>query len=460
MDKTDHIHLIGIGGAGLSAIARVLHESGYAVSGSDRQLSPHAAALRDAGVRVTIGHAAANVNGATLVVRSSAIPDTNPEVETARRKGIPVLKRADFLAGMMAGKTGIAIAGTHGKTTTTAMTAWMLTRLGQDPSYIVGGTLQNLNANAHAGAGPHFVIEADEYDRMFLGLAPQIAVITNVEHDHPDCFPTPADFTAAFRAFTRLLTPEGLLIACGDDPVARTLAAETRGARTYGLAPHNDLRATNLVAVPGAGYTFEVERDGQTLAQCALQVPGQHNVLNALAVFGIGAALGLAPADVAAALGEFRGTGRRFEVRGEAGGVTIINDYAHHPTEIRATLAAAAARYPNRPLWVVWQPHTFSRIRALFGEFAAAFAGAAHVIVTDVYAAREMQPADFSLSGLLATMRHPDARHIAGLGEASVHLAGSLLPGDILLVLSAGDADQISEQVFTARKSMEPEGTP
>jgi UDP-N-acetylmuramate--alanine ligase len=452
MNPSDHIHLIGIGGTGLSAIARVLHERGMAVSGSDRQASPLSDALQALGVRVTIGHRPENVNGATLIVRSSAIPDTNPEVERARQRGIPVLKRADFLGELMAGKTCIAIAGTHGKTTTTALTAFLLTRLGFDPSYIVGGTVRNLGNNARAGQGPHFVIEADEYDRMFHGLTPHIAVITNVEHDHPDCFPTPEDFTAAFRGFAGGIDPQGTLLAFGDDPVARSLAGQSRAARratvTYGFTPDNHLRAHNLSPVEGAGFAFDVAWHGRELGRVQLQVPGQHNVLNALAVLGIGITLGLGFDRMEPILREFHGAGRRFEVLGEAGGVTIIDDYAHHPTEIRATIAAAAARYPSRPLWALWQPHTFSRVQALWAEFAACFWQAQHVIVTDVYAARETAPRDFSLAGLIEAMGHMDARHVSGLGAAAEHLAGRLSAGDVLLVLSAGDADAVSAQVF------------
>lgn len=450
----DHIHFIGIGGTGISAIARVLLERGVPVSGSDRQPSPLAEALKAAGVRVAIGHAAENVAGATLVVRSSAVQDDNVEVQEARRLGIPVLKRADFLGRLMVGQAGIAVAGTHGKTTTTGMIAWMLTDQGREPSFIVGGVLGNLGANARAGRGAHFVIEADEYDRMFLGLRPEIAVVTNVEHDHPDLFPGEQDFTAAFDAFVDLLPPSGTLIAWGDSDQPRRLAARAqaagRQALTYGESPANDFRLVRLEARAGAGFAFDLLSGGQRLGRIALQVPGAHNALNASAAAAVGLQVGLPYSAVAESLGRFTGVGRRFEVRGEAGGVVVVDDYAHHPTEIRATIAAARARYPDRALWVVWQPHTFSRVAQFEGGFAGAFGGADHVIVTGVYAAREAPPPGFRLDRLVAAMGHPDARLVERLEEVSAVLRAGLGPNSVLLVLSAGDADRVSAEVYQA----------
>ncbi|NJN43761.1 MAG: UDP-N-acetylmuramate--L-alanine ligase [Anaerolineae bacterium] len=449
---TEHIHFIGIGGTGLSAIARVLHESGQQVSGSDRALSPLAAALRADGVTVHEGHAAAHINGATTVVRSSAIPDTNVEVQAALAKGIPVLKRADFLGQLMANTVGIAVAGTHGKTTTTSMIAWMLTVLDFDPTFISGGVIANLETNAHAGKGAHFVIEADEYDRMFLGLRPKIAIITNVEHDHPDCFPTPEDFFNAFREFIRLLPVDGTLIACADDGGVNTLLGALSqpqpGWITYGLSESCRVQGCNLVSQPGSGYQFDLYIDNKFQTQVALQVPGQHNVLNALAAFSVAHTLTLSIPDAARALGEFRGAGRRFEIRGEVNGVLVIDDYAHHPTEIRATLAAARARYPARPIWAVWQPHTYSRTQTLANQFATAFGDADHVLVTDVYASREIAPAGFSLRSLLEEMSPLDVQHIPSLAGVGEYLRNHLSSGDVLLVLSAGDADQISQMVL------------
>jgi UDP-N-acetylmuramate--alanine ligase len=447
-------HLIGIGGSGLSAIALVLLESGHAVSGSDRQLSPQVQALQAAGARLHLGHRAENLRGAQVVLRSSAIPDDNVEVQAALQAGIPVLKRADFLERLVAGKKVIAIAGTHGKTTTTAMVAWMLTTLAQDPSYVIGSVAMNLGRNAHAGNGDFFVIEADEYDHMFLGLRPTLAVVTNVEHDHPDFYPTPEEFQQAFRQFVGRLAPGGELIACADDPGAADLLAWAgeHGCQTYayGLGEEcYDCWAENLVPRPGAGYTFDVHyRAGGGGTAVSLQVPGEHNVRNALAALSVADRLRLDLEGAAGALEQFSGAGRRFEVRAEVAGVTVIDDYAHHPTEIRATLAAARARYPGRRLWAVWQPHTYSRTRLLLDEFRTAFQGADQVLVTDVYGAREALPADgFSSRQIVEAIANAgvQAHDTPELGQARDYLARQVRPGDVVLVFSAGDAIQVSE---------------
>ncbi len=459
-----HIHLIGIGGTGLSAIARLLLESGYVVSGSDRATSSFTRDLETAGAVICIGHRQENVRGADLVVRSSAIPDDNPEVIAAHAAGIPVLKRADFLGSLMEGRTGIAIAGTHGKTTTTSMLAWVLSALEQDPTFISGGVLVNLGVNAHAGKGTAFVIEADEYDRMFLGLKPAIEIITNVEHDHPDCYPTPEDFHAAFLAFVHLLPENGVLVACAEDPGARRLIGEAeklnRAVLTYGLHPvtadgvlRMDAFAEVVSSNEFGGITFGA-RVMDEVVNVALRVPGHHNVRNALAVLTVIRLLGLDLSAAAHALAEFKGAGRRFELIGEAAGVSVIDDYAHHPTEIRATLAAARLRYPDRRLWAVWQPHTYSRTRTLFNEFAHAFADADEVLVTEIYASREPIQ-DFSSRQVVAAMNHPAAHFSGSLNETIATLIANLHPGDVLLVLSAGDADQVSQTVLNHLKEVE-----
>jgi len=450
------IHLIGIGGTGLSAIARVLLEMGHTVSGSDRAESSFTRDLQSAGVPISIGHRPDNVHNADLVVRSSAIPDDNPEVTAARALRIPVLKRADFLGILMDGKTGIAIAGTHGKTTTTAMIAWILSALGQDPSFIIGGVLANLGVNARAGKGNTFVIEADEYDRMFLGLKPTIEVVTNIEHDHPDCYPTLADFQAAFVEFMYHLPSDGTLVACAEDPGARDLMDKAKklgkAVIPYGLRPITDdgqpmnVYASGMAPNEKGGFTFSASVIGKA-GIVELQVPGKHNIYNALAALTVAQLLNLPLADARQALAQFTGTGRRFEVRGESNGIVIIDDYAHHPTEIRATLAAARTRYPSRRIWTVWQPHTYSRTQTLFNEFAAAFDDTDEVIVTEIYAARE-EKQDYSSKLVVEAMSRP-AHFIADLAEVSNYLITNLRPGDVLLVLSAGDADQISTSVLT-----------
>ncbi len=469
-----HVHLIGIGGSGLSAIALVLLESGYVVSGSDRQYSPLAEHVQVAGGRVTIGHHPENVRGADLVVRSSAISDDNVEVQAALAAGIPVLKRADFLGQLMAGRTGIAVAGTHGKTTTTAMLAWTLTALACDPSFIIGGVSPNLGSNAHAGRGPFFVIEADEYDRMFQGLTPRIAVVTNIEHDHPDCYPTPEDYYQAFLEFTDRLAPGGTLLACADDAGAARLLGQAagRGHHTfaYGLGNLGNsscaYQAIDLSLNERGGFTFHAICNRGSIpgnrpteinishpVTVDLQVPGEHNVRNALAALAVADLLNFPLEEAARALGAYRGAGRRFEIRGEVAQITIIDDYAHHPTEIRATLAAARARYGNRRIWAVWQPHTYSRTRTLQADFIAAFGDSDRVLVTEIYPARENAPSDgFSGRQVAISINNPPALYAPDLAHARDTLLEQLRPGDVVLVLSAGDADLLSGQLIERLK--------
>jgi UDP-N-acetylmuramate--alanine ligase len=453
------IHLIGIGGTGLSAIARVLLEMGHTVSGSDSLESAFTHDLEAAGAIIHIGHRPENIRNADLVVRSSAIPDDNPEVIAARAFNILVLKRADFLGSLMDGKIGIAIAGTHGKTSTTAMIAWVLFSQKRDPSFIVGGVLSNLGVNARAGKGPLFVIEADEYDRMFLGLRPAIEVVTNIEYDHPDCYPTPADFQEAFVEFMYKLPVDGVLVACNDDPGARYLLekAEILGKSVipYGLVSPSEsgkplqVSAGKLVPNEKGGFSFDASVQGN-LAHIELQVPGRHNVLNALAALAVSQLLKLPLQDSVRALELFTGSKRRFEVRGEVNGIVIVDDYAHHPAEIIATLAAARARYPTRRIWAVWQPHTYSRTQALLDGFASAFVDADEVIITEIYPARESQQT-FSSRQVVDAMTR-EVHFIPTLSEVSDFLSRNLHSGDALLVLSAGDADRISTEMLTRLK--------
>jgi UDP-N-acetylmuramate--alanine ligase len=467
--RAQRIHFIGIGGSGLSAIARLLLESGYTVSGSDRSLSPLAQELAAAGARVFSGHNAENVRGADLVVRSSAVPDSNVEIQAALAAGIPVLKRAQFLGRLMEDRQGVAVAGTHGKTTITAMIAWLLVRLGQDPSYIIGGTAKNLGGkNAHAGKGRAIVVEADEYDRMFLGLNPDLIVISSLEHDHPDCFPTPQEYTAAFEAFVRRLRPGGVLLAEHSILASRQLElAVPAGARsyTYGTGPEASYTAAALAPNLLGGYDYEAwgpaAGGGKTLlARVSLQVPGEHNARNSLAALAAIDQLHVEGASAetfrqaALALGEFSGTGRRFDLLGTVDGISVIDDYAHNPAKIQATLAAARVRYPDRRIWAVWQPHTFSRTLAFAEDFKRSFGAADRVIVTEVYPARE-KAADFdqySAAQLAAQISQSGAQFIPTLEETTRFLLGQLQPGDVLLVLSAGDADQVSAGVISGLK--------
>jgi len=456
-----NVHFIGIGGSGLSAIARLLLESGYTVTGSDQAMSSFAADLQTAGAVIHIGHDPALIQGADWVIRSSAIPEDNPEVQAAKAAGIPVFKRADFLGQLMSNKLGIAIAGTHGKTTTTAMLAWTLTQLEQDPSFIVGGVLNNLGVNARAGKGKSFVIEADEYDRMFLGLKPRIEIITNVEHDHPDLYPTMMDMLGAFEAFVDLLPASGTLIGCAENAGASIMLNRARrsGHKTIAYSIKGEITINTPLWILGrsvkpnqrGGFDFEaitnVQQPGLKTVKASLQVPGEHNVCNALAVLAVIGMLDLPLEKATKALEDFTGTGRRFEVRGQVSNITVIDDYAHHPTEIRATLAAARARYPEARIWAVWQPHTYSRTKALFEEFTRSFKDADEVIITEVYAAREAKQKFSSEEVALAT-KHASVHFISELSEVSNYLLENLHSGDILLVLSAGDADRVSADVL------------
>ncbi|MEK7440504.1 MAG: UDP-N-acetylmuramate--L-alanine ligase, partial [Chloroflexota bacterium] len=445
---------IGIGGTGLSAIATVLIESGYVVSGSDMQESTATQKLKDRGAKIFIGHSAANLADADTVILSSAISADNPEVIAAKSKNIPVLKRADFLGSLMEGREGIAIAGTHGKTTTTAMIAFMLTQAALDPTFIVGGTLTNLGTNAKHGKGSPFVIEADEYDGMFLGLKPKIAVITNVEHDHPDCYPTMESYRAAFEKFAALVPNSGVLIVCRDHDGAKEIGewASQKNIRViwYGLKNGAEWKAENIQANSAGGSDYVVTRNGQTVGLVRTRVPGNHNVSNSLAALAVTDLLGVDFNIARNALAEFTGVGRRFEVKGEVGGVTVIDDYAHHPTEIKATLAAARKRFGDRKIWAMFQPHTFSRTKILLSEFASSFSDADHVLVTDIFRSRESFDTSVSSKDIVAQMKHADARYVPTLAEAGTVLLAELKSGDVLITLGAGDGNTVGEKVLSS----------
>ncbi len=455
-----NVHLIGIGGAGLSAIATVLLQQGYTVSGSDMQPSSSTERLTQLGATVHIGHRPENLSGSLdTVVISSAIPADNPELVEARRRGLPVVKRAEWLGHMMQGRVGIAVAGTHGKTTTTAMTAFMLQEAEQEPTYIVGGFVPQMNTNAAAGVGDTFVIEADEYDHTFLGLRPEVAVVTIVEWDHPDIFPTAGALHQAFQDFVRLVPADGLVIGCGDDPGARAIIEQAAAnVITYGLQADNDWQAVEVRPNRRGGHDFKVmARVGQNAVlphlTVSLAIPGRHNVYNALAVLIIAYHRQIELAQAAEILSQFKGVGRRFELKGEVNGITVIDDYGHHPTAIKATLAAARARFGNRPLWVAFQPHTFSRTMALLDDFAGAFNEADHVIMVDIFASRETDEGLVNSKDIVERMTHPDARYIGPLGEAADYLAAHLSPGDVLFTIGAGDGYRIGERVLKKFKA-------
>ena len=456
------LHLVGIGGAGISAIARVLLGRGFAVSGSDREENDQTISLRKAGATVSVGHQAGNVNGAEAVIISSAIPANNPEVTAAQELGIPLFKRSEFLGYLMADSTGIAVAGTHGKTTTTGMIAQILVDAKLDPTVILGGILPDWESNGRAGQGIHFVIEADEYDHMFLGLRPSLAVITNIEHDHPDIFPTAAAYFEDFQQFAALLPEGGRLVVCGqDDGIKRLLnminlpnvAISTYGMIEKGAKQSYDFDAMDCRPNQLGGTDFLVAHNGQMVGLVRLRVPGEHNVLNALAAIIIALGLDIEFAQICRSLASFGGVGRRFQISGEVGGVTIIDDYAHHPTEIKATLSAARQRFPHRRIWAIWQPHTFSRTKLMLAEFAESFGEADRVLALDIYRSRETDNLGISTADVIEVMDHPKAVHIAEIEDAAVYLLDRIRPDDVVLTLGAGDGNLVGEKLLTALRA-------
>ncbi len=454
-----HIHLIGIGGTGLSGIARVLLEKGYTVSGSDREASDYFKAITAAGAHTFLGHASEQVAGADVVIRSSAIPDDNPEVIAAREQGIQVLKRADFLEELTKDKDTIAVAGSHGKTTTTAMLIWILDQLGTRPSFISGGTIKQLECNARAGIGKYFVIEADEYDYMFLGLSPKVAIVTNIEHDHPDCFPTKEDYLKAFYAFLDRVRPDGFAMVCLNDRESQLLFEELKGSQIkilgYGTSPDADYQAHNLKIVEDiTQFSLLYKKNGgstETLGTIKLSVPGYHNILNATAALGVIHQLGMPINEAIHALNNFQGTGRRFEILGNIDGTIIIDDYGHHPTQITATLEAARSRYPYHRIWAVWQPHTYSRTQLLEEEYIRALSLADKVVVLKIYAARE-KDLGYTAIKIAQAIADIDAHYIPSMEDAVNFLLAGLKPNDLVIVFSAGDATKISHDVLRRLK--------
>lgn len=457
----DAVHIVGIGGAGMSAIARVLRGRGLRVHGSDRRDSPITQALRTEGIPVAVGHAAEQVGAVDLVLASSAVPDDNPELVAARARGIPVARRSDFLPALTSGYDVIAVAGAHGKTTVTGMIASVLLAAGCDPSYIVGGVVTNLETNGRAGRGRHFVIEADEYRRTFLALRPQIAVVTNVEFDHPDCYADLQHLRLAFGDFVDNVAPEGLLVAYADDAIARAIAAahHASGGRVslYGLDASLDTAwsAQDVTQNAVGGMSFTVVHRGAAALQGAvdLRVPGVFNVANALAALSVAHAVGVDLSLACETLSEFVGTARRFEVLGEAGGVIVIDDYAHHPTQIRGVLDAARRRFPGRRLIGVWEPHTFSRIRALHDDFMRAFGGADAVVIMPIYAAREVDDGLLTAQDLareLARVRDHTPVHAADSLDAAVaQLIDLCEPGDVVMMMGAGNETIAGQKLVT-----------
>ncbi len=441
------VHFIGLGGAGMSAVARVLLGQGLRVSGSDAADSKGLRALAALGAAVQVGHDAAAVPASGTVVVSSAIRATNPELVEARRRNLPVLHRSEALAAAMRGQRVIAVAGTHGKTTTTAMITVLLREAGLEPSFAIGGDVAALGVNAEWTGGNVFVAEADESDGSFLNYSPSIAVVTNAEADHLDHYGTADAVHAAFRHFAERLPEDGLLVTCADDPGAAALAAGvpmTRRVRTYGYAETADIRisATRSVgSTTNSLLSFAVDgMDAQQELQ--LGVPGRHNILNAVAAFAVALELGVDPAVAAAGLSLFSGAARRFEARGEGDGVRVFDEYAHHPTEVRAALTAARTVAGDHRVHVLFQPHLFSRTREFAAGFADALSLADTATVLPVYAAREDPVDDVGGWTITNLMSGSGAGYVENPEEALRSVIGPARAGDIILTIGAGDVTQ------------------
>ncbi|WP_165078918.1 MULTISPECIES: UDP-N-acetylmuramate--L-alanine ligase [unclassified Desulfovibrio] len=443
--KIRHIHMVGIGGAGMSGIAEVLLSEGYGISGSDMAESAVVRHLRALGAAVAVGHAAENVGDVEVLVKSTAIAEDNPEVVEARRRNIAVIPRAEMLAELMRLRQGIAIAGTHGKTTTTSLTASIFDTAGLDPTVIIGGRLNVYGANAHLGRGDYLIAEADESDGSFLCLLPILNVVTNVDDDHMDHYQSREALDEAFVRFMNKVPFYGLNIVCGDDPGVRALLPRVkRPVATYGFGEENDLRAEPVEC--GAKSRFAVWHRGRRLGEATVPQPGRHNILNALGAIGAALAADI-PFDVCAeGLAGFRGVGRRFEFKGEREGVTVVDDYGHHPAEIEATLRTAHEVFPGRRIVAAFQPHRFSRTQAHFGEFCKVFDLADALLLTEIYAASEKPIPGVSGQSLaegIGQVCDTPLRYCRTLDDLLDALGEELKHGDVLLTLGAGSITRL-----------------
>jgi UDP-N-acetylmuramate--alanine ligase len=452
--KLRRLHFVGAGGVGMSGLAEILLLSTpLEISGCDLARSENTDRLLKLGARIATGHDASHVRDADLIVVSSAVDEANPEVAAARERGIPVIRRAEMLAEIMRLKQGIAIAGTHGKTTTTSLTGMVLTEAGFDPTIVVGGRVRILGTNARLGKGDYLVAEADEFDRSFLELVPVVAVITNIEADHLDTYRDVEDIRDAFATFANRVPFYGAVIACADDPgVASILPRVKRRVVTYGESAGAALSAREI-RLDATGTSFEVwEGETWSLGSVRLKLPGRHNVLNALAAIAVGRELSVPFPTIARALAEFTGVVRRFETKGERGGVLVVDDYAHHPTEVSATLASARQVYPGRRLVAVFQPHLFSRTRDFAKEFGRALTACDLSIIMDVYPSREKP-----IKGVTGELVAAAARE-AGCGEVvyvpeKTKVVGEIVrltrPGDVVLTMGAGDVVRFGEEFLS-----------
>lgn len=447
----EKIHFVGIGGIGMSGIAEVLLNLGYKVSGSDLRESDTTERLRGLGGEICIGHAAENLTNVDVVVTSTAVQSDNPEVIEAKHRMVPVIPRAEMLAELMRMKYGIAIAGTHGKTTTTSMVATVLTHAGIDPTIVIGGKLNTLGSNAKLGQGKFLVAEADESDGSFLTLSPTIAVVTNIDADHLDFYTGGLEqIKDTFVSFINKVPFYGLAVLCQEDRnINEIIPRIKKRFMTYGLSSQADLRATH-VKLDGFQTSFTAHYKGYRLGEISFNMPGAHNVLNALACTAVALELDVPFDKIQEGFAQFGGVGRRFTVKGEKNGIMVVDDYGHHPAEIRATLGAARNGWPERRLVVAFQPHRYSRTKELFNEFVTCFYDADVLVLTDIYAASE-QPIPGVTAERLAeeTRRHGqrDVTYIADRNGLPDHLAGIIKEGDIVITLGAGNIWQAGEEL-------------
>ncbi|MDO2932718.1 UDP-N-acetylmuramate--L-alanine ligase [Paeniglutamicibacter sulfureus] len=448
-----NVHLLGIGGVGVSAVARLMLARGLTVSGTDAKDLPVLDDLREAGARINVGYAASNLGDADTVVVSSIIKDGNPEYDEAVARGLRILHRSEGLAATMEGHRVITVAGTHGKTTTTSLVAFMLREAGISPTFAIGANIASLGVNAEYGQGRVFVAEADESDASFLNYAPDVAVVTNIEADHLDHYGSVEAVHRAFYDFACLLPDSGLLICCADDPGSLALAVRMRRERpelrvqTYGFAEVADRRLSDAKPV-GLRFACTLEWGSGETAALELAVPGNHNLLNAAAAFAVGLDCGLEPEAAVAGLGAFTGAARRFDFRGEAGGVRVFDDYAHHPTEVTAALRAARAVAGDGAVHVLFQPHLFSRTKEFHREFAEALSLADSAYVLEIYPARET-PIPGVTSELL-TRELNTAGRLVSMAEAAEVLASVAAPGDVVMTIGAGDVTEQAGAIVAA----------
>ena len=452
--RIQRVHMVGIGGAGMSGIAEVLLNLGYRVSGSDLKRSAATDRLVKMGARFAEGHGAAHLEGAHVVVTSTAVKADNPEVLEARRLGVPVIPRAEMLAELMRLKYGVAVAGSHGKTTTTSMVALVLDKGGLDPTVVIGGRLGVLGSGARLGRGDYMVAEADESDRSFLKLSPTVAVVTNIDREHLDTYRDLTDIQETFLGFVNKVPFYGAAVLCLDDaPVQDILPRVERRVVTYGLTPQAHVSARDLAVGPaGSSYTATVA--GHALGAISLSVPGTHNVVNSLAAVAVGSDLGVSFEAIRDGLQSFTGVDRRFQFRGEAKGVTVIDDYGHHPTEIKATLETLKTRAGGRRTVVLFQPHRFTRTQALWDDFSRAFHLADVVLLTDVYPASEEAIPGVTAEALAAAITERGHRHAAYAGDlktATERLAAEAQDGDVVLTLGAGSVWTAGEELLRRR---------